>query len=160
MYRYYLLQLLASDYDDSVRIYELALNATDLAWTTYAFEADDDGVLPHDDLADRFEPWAATFENATHKGVEGVPQNYRPYFERVTTHTPVVTAVRPSDGGLGTSVHVWGTGFSPNMTDAGVSIAVNAVRAANSSCITRSVGNITAPGRYGVLVRSALGIAS
>ena len=47
-------------------------------------------------------------------------------------------------------------------TDAGVSIGgvECAVRAANASCITCSVGNISAPGRYGVLVRAALGIAS
>ena len=170
---------------DGVRIREFDLTTTPL-WSTYEYDHEynatalsygenagslDDGVLPWGSLGD-----------------DGRIPKYRPFHQRSVDATPLVMHVEPNSGTIGTAMSIFGGGFDANTSLTGVSIggvecAVEDVTVGykydNTSelwsilgdvawtftnikdygVIKCTVGNLTAPGKYGVMVRTAAGLA-
>ena len=149
---------------------EVALDTT-AVWSVYEYadasmldDADDLGYVNDDDLDDRVLPWGAPgiSANPLYNGSLGDRvDGYRPFHQRTADVTPLVTRVEPSSGTLGTTVHIFGERFDRNASLTGVAIGGTecAVKHVNGSVITCTAGNATAPGVYGVLVRSGAGLA-
>ena len=171
---------------DGVKIREFDLTTTPL-WSTYEYDNNDNDDYwtmgggrwedNTDELDDGVLPWGSL-------GDDGRIPKYRPFHQRSVDATPFVTHVDPNSGTIGTTVSIFGEGFDANASLTGVAIggvecAVEdvtvGVKFDNASELwnlvgdehSRSdygvirciVGNATSPGKYGVMVRTAAGLA-